>query len=647
MSFLRAQNICLSLGLRDLLKDVNIHMGLSSRTALIGANGSGKSTLLSILSGERPSDSGSVLRAESLRLGYLKQGTMELKNTTPWDLALEGFSDLQKVLEKKQTEEQALDENLNPAATQALLESIHEKEEFLSREGWWERESETQKVLTGLGFRNIELHRPLEEFSGGWKLRAALAKALLARPEILLLDEPTNYLDFESKEWLLKFLMNIEAGILIVSHDRDFLDRLVTSTAEIHFGRLKVYAGNYSQYEEARAMELEQLNRQGVKQEKHAKKLEKFIGRFRYKSSKAAQVQSRIKELERIPDLEIPDHLKRIQIQIPPPPHSGKILLTAEDLTKNYGTHTVFSGLNLTIKTGEKIAVSGVNGSGKTTLLRILAGKDTNHLGSVLPGTGLKTGYFAQEYETLHTASLVKNYAKEHCPNRTEQEILNVLGAFLFSGDDLEKRVGVLSGGEKNRLVMATLLLGSYNLLVLDEPTNHLDLNSKEILLSALDEWEGTVVFVSHDRFFLMNLAQRVIALKQQKWLDYPGTWEEWENHEILQNQPSNIKHVLTAVGTSSSELIRRSTKELQAKNKKLQKEESLLLDEIEKKEKQLHEIQEEMSLPENYSVGGRIQSLQERLAETQSNLERLHLSWADCAEELEKLRLEINGEGQ
>jgi ATP-binding cassette subfamily F protein 3 len=392
------------------------------------------------------------------------------------------------------------------------LEEHHQLQEAVENSGYYRREASIASVLTGLGFAPGDTDRDTGEFSGGWQMRIALAKVLLENPDILLLDEPTNYLDIEARTWLEKWLADFTGGCLLVSHDRYFLDVTVREVYELFQGSLKRYVGNYTAYEKVREIEMESLMKRYAEQQEEIAKSEDLIRRFRYKATKAAMVQERIKKLEKMERIEIPESLKKISITFPPPPHSGRVALTLTGIEKSYGSRCIFRGLDLLLESHERLVVVGRNGAGKTTLLRILAGKDTAYKGTVNYGTGIAPGYFSQDAAEAMTGSeQVIEFMEAEAPTALIPKVRDMLGAFLFRGDDVYKPISVLSGGEKSRLALLRMLLKPMNLLILDEPTNHLDLHSKDILLDTLRAFTGTIIFVSHDRAFMEALSTKTL----------------------------------------------------------------------------------------------------------------------------------------
>jgi ATP-binding cassette subfamily F protein 3 len=522
MAFVQFTKVSLAFGDRDILKDVGLNLAAGSRAALTGVNGSGKSTLMKVIAGKLRPDSGERAIQKGSRVSYLPQSGIVHTGRTLWEEAETAYDSIAVMLKEMETIGRVLESaKSDDSRTKSLLDEYHRLQEAVENSGYYDRAQSISMVLSGLGFAGTDQDRPVEEFSGGWQMRVALAKVLLETPDILLLDEPTNYLDIEARSWLESWLRSFTGGYLLVSHDRYFLDVTVTEVYEVFQGSLKRYAGNYTAYEKTRQAELDSLLKRYAEQQEEITKLESLINRFRYKASKAAFVQERVKKLEKIERIEIPDSLKKISITFPPPPHSGRIALTLRGIGKAYGEHRVLANLDLDLDSRERLVVVGRNGAGKTTLLRILAGADTAYEGSVQYGAGIAAGYFSQDAAEAMTGvspsgqvQTVLEFMEAEAPTALIPKVRDMLGAFLFRGDDVYKGVSVLSGGEKSRLALLKMLLKPMNLLILDEPTNHLDIYSKDILLDTLKKFSGTVIFVSHDRAFMEALSTKVLELR-------------------------------------------------------------------------------------------------------------------------------------
>ena len=500
------------------------------RVGLVGANGTGKSTLLKVLAGLETLDYGNVSVAKGISAGYLPQDGLALSGKTVFGECISVFSRLRNMeteLEDLTAKMAELDHT--SAEYEAVAERYHRIEhEFRTHDGY-AIEAQVGTVLAGLGFRPEDWHRMTEEFSGGWQMRIALAKLLLQKPNLLLLDEPTNHLDIEARNWLEEYLANYPFAFVLISHDRYFLDVTVNRILEIWNKKMWVYSGNYEKYLTQKTQRQEQLEAAYRNQRERIEQLEVFINRFRYQATKAKQVQSRIKELEKMERIELPEEEKTIHFSFPQPKPSGRIVAEVAGVAKSYGPKQVFSGVNFIIEKGDRIALVGVNGAGKSTLIKLLAGTEPLSAGEFRLGHNVQSDYFAQDqYKELDQEARILDDLGRVSPSSRETELRSLLGCFLFSGDDVFKRIGVLSGGERNRYALLRMLLHPANFLLLDEPTNHLDMRAKDVLLEALSTYTGTVVFVSHDRYFIDKLATRVFEIGDGKVEVYPGNYEDF-----------------------------------------------------------------------------------------------------------------------
>jgi len=520
-------HLWVSFGSFDLLKDISFVINQRDRIGLVGNNGAGKSTLLKILSGECQPSSGSISRPSNLTTGYLPQSMKISDERTLREEAWLAFPDVLALEEKMAFLEHQIARRIDHESEE-YQRLIHQLAEVIEQYELLEGSSVhaiIERTLMGLGFSSSDMNRSTKEFSGGWRMRIELAKILLRRPMLLLLDEPTNHLDIESIQWLEDFLAGYSGALVVVSHDKLFLDRVTQRTFEISLGRLYDYNVNYSAYVALRQTQQEQQMRTFRNQQKMIADTEKFIERFRYKATKASQVQSRIKQLEKLERIEIdPEDTSHIHIRFPQPLPSGRIVVRLKNVSKSYGEKVVLNKINLTIEKGEKIAFVGKNGEGKTTLARILM-NELNHEGEVIYGHQVRTGYYAQNQdELLQEEETVFDTLDKVAAGEIRAKLRDILGAFLFKGEDIHKKVKTLSGGEKARLAIARLLLEPYNFLILDEPTNHLDMRSKEILKQALLNFEGTLVIISHDRDFLDNLVTKVYEFTNKNIKEFTGS---------------------------------------------------------------------------------------------------------------------------
>ena len=650
MAFVQFSQVSLAFGDRDILKNVSVNLQAGSKVALTGANGSGKSTLIKVMAGLVQPDGGQRVAQKDARIAYLPQSGLTHHGCSLREEADRAFGfgyELQAEVEK------IVDKLKNGEGNEKLLLERHDAIlTELEESGWNRRQVMAEQVLAGLGFSREDLDKNCEEFSGGWQMRIALGKALMVNPDILLLDEPTNYLDIEARGWLEKFLDNYKGGFLLVSHDRYFLDHTVNEVYELFNGELKRYPGNYTHYEKVREIELETLIREYEKQQAEIAHLQEFINRFGVQATKAAQAQERQKMLDKILEKQIviPESLKKIHFKFPPAPHSGRLVATLSKITKSYdGEHNVLQNLDLVLENGERLVVAGHNGAGKSTLLRIIAGADSDFSGEVKLGSGVKIGYFSQDNaETLKGSASVLETVESEAPLELIPKIRDMLGAFLFRGDDVHKSLDVLSGGEKARVALLKLLLRPVNFLILDEPTNHLDMHSKDVLLDALKDFGGTVIFVSHDRGFIENLSTRVLELKPGQFRLFHGDYkyymerlEREANGEFSQND--ELKSAAQPEKNSQKE-EKTETKRSWEEQKKLESERRRAEKNVKNLEEQILKLEEEkssqeaqMARPEVYSNGEKAKAVQKKIDELAEKLEELNLQWMEAAEALEK----------
>jgi ATP-binding cassette subfamily F protein 3 len=529
-------------GDRVLLDGVSWQIDDRERVGLAGPNGAGKTTLLKMLAGLDEPDSGAVIKPSGLAVGYLPQDGLSHSGRTLMEEAGLAFKPLLDMRAEIQSLEERLgDDAVAESEHASMLARYSELQESFRRLEGYSIDLKITTVLRGLGFVPEDFDKPSETFSGGWQMRIALAKLLLTRPGLLLLDEPTNHLDLEARNWLEEYLAGYPHAVILVSHDRFFLDAVVTRITEIGLRKLTDYAGNYSGYLVEREARMERLRQQKRDQDDELERMQAFINRFRYQATKAAQVQSRIKMMDKIVPIEIPAERKRVRFAFPPCAKSGRTVLDLREVRKAYGTRVVFAGINVHIERGDRIALIGPNGAGKSTLMRMLSGVEAPDSGTRTEGHQVVMQYFAQDEATrLDPTLTVYQTLAGDAPMHMVPSIRNILGGFLFSGDDVDKPVRVLSGGERTRLAVARMLLRPSNTLLLDEPTNHLDLDSKDVLLEALEDFGGTLIFVSHDRYFVDKLATKVINIGHGEALLYPGNYEEflWSQKQRERGEP-------------------------------------------------------------------------------------------------------------
>ncbi|MDR2543415.1 MAG: ABC-F family ATP-binding cassette domain-containing protein [Treponema sp.] len=649
-AFVQFSRISISFGDRDLLTDITLRLAAGTRVCLAGANGSGKSTLMKIIAGITNADHGEISIQKNTRISYLPQSGINNPGIVHHGKTLrqeaeEAFDFIHTLIERMEEIGDLLDNAKSDSSTKNLIEEHHSLQEQIEKSGYYRREADIYSVLTGLGFSKNDIKRDVGEFSSGWQMRIALAKVLLEKPDILLLDEPTNYLDIEARYWLEKWLETFSGGFMLVSHDRYFLDVCVNEVYEIFNGNLTRFTGNYSTYEKTRQIELTSLVKRYEEQQEEIAKTEALIRRFRYKASKAAFAQDLVKRLEKMERIVIPESFKKINISFPPPPHSPNVVLTLEGIGKSYKDLRVLDKLDLCLEKKERLVVAGPNGAGKSTLLRIIAGADANYEGEIKYGAGIKTGYFCQDAaEALNSSESILEYMEKEAPTHLVPKLRDMLGAFLFRGDDVYKSVSVLSGGEKSRLALLKMFLKPMNLLILDEPTNHLDLYSKDILLDALKKFDGTIIFVSHDRAFMEELSTKTLELSAQTafspckaklfYGNYAYYFDRLSNHYIVNNEQRTINNE----PLSENKLQRTENKQKQAALRRLQRQEAEILKELEELEAMKLALETELTLPEVYSNGEKAKDVKRKLDECSENIEAKTLEWEKIVCEIENI---------
>src|SRR5579864_4558834 len=517
-------------GPKLLFENLNWLITPKDRAGLVGANGTGKTTLLKVLAGIESLDYGSLSVTRGVSAGYLPQDGLSLSGRSVFAECMSVFSSFHDMEQEMEDLTRKMSE-LDPAGAEyaQVADRFHQLDtEFRTRNGY-AIEAQVGTVLSGLGFPHSEWTKRTEEFSGGWQMRIALAKLLLEKPNLLLLDEPTNHLDLEARNWLEQYLTGYPFAYVLISHDRYFLDVTVNKIVEIWNKGVHFYHGNYEKYLQQKQERSDQLEAAYKNQRERIEQLEAFISRFRYQATKAKQVQSRIKELDKIDRIEIPPEEKTIHFTFPQPKPSGRVVAEFKDVSKAYGQKHVFSGASFIIERGDRIALVGVNGAGKSTLIKLLAGAEPLTAGTYTLGHNATPDYFAQDqYKELDVEARLIDDLSSAAPRSTQTELRTLLGSFLFSDDDAFKRIGVLSGGERNRYALARMLLAPSNFLLLDEPTNHLDMRAKDVLLESLSKYSGTIVFVSHDRYFIDNLATRIFEIEDGHVHIFPGNYEDY-----------------------------------------------------------------------------------------------------------------------
>jgi ATP-binding cassette subfamily F protein 3 len=649
---LQIRNLHYAIGDRQLLNGIDWVIQPGRRVALIGPNGVGKTTLLRILSAEIEDHHGSIIKPKDYRIGYLPQEEIAVGGGTVLQAVLKGQTEV-IVIESKLAELHAA---LNSPRDNhdALLKQIGELEHRYDALDGYRLEAVAKSILSGLGFVESDFERPLSELSGGWRMRVYLARLLLQKPDLLLLDEPTNHLDLPALEWLEDYLLDFEGSMVIVSHDRFFIDRLAHSIYELDRGKLEYYAGNYHFYEREKEQRTELLRKKWEEQQAERERQERFINRFRYKATKAKQVQSRIKQLEKMETIELPPPPLRLHFQIKVDVPSYKDVLHIKNMSFRYEEEWVLQNINLSLYRGEKIALVGVNGAGKTTLTRLIAKEFIPQLGTIQIGERVTTGYYAQhQVDALNLDATVYDEVVMTAADRQVPRVRDVLGMFQFSGDTIYKKIRVLSGGEKARVSLTKILLSPVNFLMMDEPTNHLDAISKEALEHALMYYDGTLILISHDRYFLDKIVSRVVEIKDQHLIEYPGNYTDylqkreaeeirsWETEDRRQKAESSKQLTSQLLGRKTQEQKRLEAEARQAISKdrnRLKQEIASLEEQITQWELKKEELEFIMALPETYQDSEKAVLLQKEYANLKKDLEEYYHRWEKAQLELEEV---------
>ncbi|NCC12120.1 MAG: ABC-F family ATP-binding cassette domain-containing protein [Spirochaetia bacterium] len=648
MATLQVQRVHLAFADRDILEDVSFTLTEKSRSALAGGNGSGKSTLLKVISHVMAADQFDYSATKGLRISYLPQSDIVFEQESVYGEVEKAYDRLDSLLAEQRQLENRLSATGEGQKTETMVLRLSEIHETLLEEGYYSRKEIIEQVLFGLGFSKADLTRPTSEFSGGWQMRIALAKILVENPSIMLLDEPTNYLDIEARYWLKNYLKVYEGGLMIVSHDQGFLDETVNEVYELFQGKLKRYSGNYTQYQRQREMEIAQLEAEYKLQQEQLEKNEQFIERFRYKATKSRQVQSRIKMMEKIELVEVPSHLKQLSFSFPPAPHSPNDVVIIEHLDKHYGSQVIFDDFSLMVNKGDRLAVTGKNGAGKSTLLRMLSGEDSQYGGVVRLGPNVTVGYFAQDTEkTLDPSNSVLEEVSSVADTADLPKLRGYLGSFLFSGDDVFKPVQVLSGGERSRLALLKILLHPVNLLILDEPTNHLDINAKEMLLKALKAYDGTMVFVSHDSYFIEHLATKILYLTEDNQPelfsgDYSYFSYKLEQKEKVEKRERGGAKASEETRKVESSRSYKETNRMKNRLANLKKQSDEMLAGHQRLEMLINQVEKEMGKAENYSDAVKIKALVDKKQKLEDEMAEEEEAWFVLTAELETLEAEL-----
>ncbi len=641
---LAINNLSYYIGSRALYENANLHIKPKDKIGLIGLNGTGKSTLLKLINGEYQPDGGEISKSNDCTIGFLNQDLLSFQSDDSiLNVAMQAFEEALEVEHQIEKVLKQMETNYEDKLVDKLTRL---QERFEALEGY-SLQAKAEEILEGIGFSTEDLKRPLREFSGGWRMRVMLAKLLLEQPSLLMLDEPTNHLDLPSIQWVENYLRSYEGAVIIVSHDRQFLDNTAEMIVEVTQQQLITYAGNYSFYLEEKAMRKEIQQNAYDNQQQKIRQTERFIERFRAKSTKARQVQSRVKALERMDRVEeVMDENATVNFKFTFKKKAGRFLVELDQVSKEYDALEIFRNTSIAVERGDKIAMVGANGKGKSTLLRIIAGNES-FSGERKLGYNVEMGFYAQhQLEALHLDNEILEELKQAGSEKTEQELRGVLGCFLFSGDDVFKKIKVLSGGEKSRVALAKTLIGESNFLILDEPTNHLDIQSVNILIQALQQYQGTFIIVSHDRHFIGEVANKIWYIEEKEVKEYPGNYHEfadWKEKRDQQREqvtlapaPKNtapVKPVSQPDAPATDE-----QKEQQKELKKLQKELETMEENISKLENEKRHIEQELAKPSVYGHVELLEKHTQEFEETDQKLAEANQRWEALALRIEEL---------